>query len=170
MTVPPETKHSLIGVLVALTTLLDGLRAEQDPGDLSIALRSALADRDLYNLYLASLVEDQERAKALLEVFDKVRLKYVPLCEGILNIPLRNRLLQPRNTTYGYSRSSVSFVVGRDCYLLPTSYPINSFRRLNTRFPLGLTAMFGKAYTTVIESRSKHSACTKRMTYGKSER
>lgn len=60
-----------------LTTRLDGLSPDQDPEYLATVLRIALADRKLYNQHLSSLIKDEERAKAMLEVFDKVRWKNV---------------------------------------------------------------------------------------------
>ena len=65
-------QSSSIG-LTAFTTRLDGLRPDQNPDDLSNVLRAAFKQRELYNAYTSSLVEDTERTKALLEVFDKVR-------------------------------------------------------------------------------------------------
>ena len=62
---------SLIGGLTALTALLDSLRAEQDPIHLSKVLRSAFAERELCKVYLSFAGEDQEKARVLLEVFDK---------------------------------------------------------------------------------------------------
>ena len=53
--------------------LLDGLSADQDPDDLSNALRAAFKEREQYDVYVSSVLTDTERAKALLEVFDKVR-------------------------------------------------------------------------------------------------
>lgn len=67
-----ETAVSLIGGLPSLTTRLDGLRADQDPADLSKALISAFTEREAYKAHLAFLAEDETRSKALLEVFDKV--------------------------------------------------------------------------------------------------
>jgi len=52
---------------------LDGLRVDQDPDDLSNALRAAFNEPELSDRYISSLGKDTERAKALLEVFDKVR-------------------------------------------------------------------------------------------------
>ena len=66
-------RPSLIAPLIALTAQLDGLRADQSPEDLSAALKIAFEKRDLYELYVSSLVEDEKRTRALLEVFDKVR-------------------------------------------------------------------------------------------------
>ncbi|KAF9643599.1 kinase-like protein [Thelephora ganbajun] len=68
---PTEPKASPIGDLTALTAWLDALCADQNPGDLSSALRIAFAERELYSEYLSSLAPGEERAKALLEVFDK---------------------------------------------------------------------------------------------------
>ncbi|KAF9647764.1 kinase-like protein [Thelephora ganbajun] len=68
---PMEAKSSLIGGLPALTAQLDALCADQNPGDLSSALRTAFAERELYTMYLSFLAADEGRAKALLEVFDK---------------------------------------------------------------------------------------------------
>lgn len=63
---------SLIADLTALTARLDGLSTDQNPEDLSSALRAAFEERELYNLYISFLAADKKRAKALLEVFDKV--------------------------------------------------------------------------------------------------
>ena len=62
----------LSGALAALSARLDALRTDQNPEDLSSALRDAFKQRELYNLYVFSSVGDRERAKALLEVFDRV--------------------------------------------------------------------------------------------------
>ena len=67
-----EEKVSLISPLVTLTTRLDGLCVDQDPDDLSEALRSAFTEPLLYDIYLSFLVADEARAKALFGVFDKV--------------------------------------------------------------------------------------------------
>jgi len=67
------TQPSLINDLTAFTARLDGLRVDQDPDELSNALRAAFEEVELYNLYTSSLLLDTERMKALLEVFDKVR-------------------------------------------------------------------------------------------------
>ena len=61
---------SLVGDLAAFTARLDGLRIDQNPDDLSVALRAAFEERDLYDIYVSSL--DTDRVKELLEVFDKV--------------------------------------------------------------------------------------------------
>ena len=58
--------------LTAFTARLDGLRPDQHPDDLSSALRAAFKQRELYDVYASSLVEDTDRAKAFLEVLDKV--------------------------------------------------------------------------------------------------
>ena len=58
--------------LVTFTAQLDRLRADQDPDDLSDALHAAFKQHKLYEEYFSSLVTDAERAKELLEVFDKV--------------------------------------------------------------------------------------------------
>jgi hypothetical protein len=71
-----EVRPSLAGDLTTFTTRLDGLRANQNPNDLSNALWAAFKQRELYNLYISSLARDTERAKGLLEVFDKVRSAY----------------------------------------------------------------------------------------------
>jgi len=72
---------SLIGDRDALAIQLDGLSADQSPEDLSRILGAAFAERELYDLYLSSLVGNEKRAKALLEVFDKVRLE--SLCHSV---------------------------------------------------------------------------------------
>ena len=56
-----------------ILALLDGLSADQDPDDLSNALRAAIEEREQYDVYISSLMGDTKRVKALLEVFDKVR-------------------------------------------------------------------------------------------------
>jgi len=66
------TTTSLLGEITTLAARLDGLCADQNPGDLSKILRIAFTERGLYNQYLTSLVGDAEKTKALLEVFDKV--------------------------------------------------------------------------------------------------
>ena len=71
--VPIETEPLLSGALAAFTARLDGLCTDQSPEELSNALRAAFKERELYNFYAFSLVRDIERAKVLLEVFDKVR-------------------------------------------------------------------------------------------------
>jgi len=68
-----EAKLSLIGDVDTLTAQLDGLCADQNVEDLCKTLRVAFTEHELYSQYLTSLVGDIERAKALLEVFDKVR-------------------------------------------------------------------------------------------------
>ena len=72
-TMPAEIQPSLSDDLMAFTARLDDLRADQNPDDLSNALRTAFKERELYNAYITSLVGDTKRVKALLEVFDKVR-------------------------------------------------------------------------------------------------
>jgi len=69
---PAEAQSSLIDELATFTTRLDALRTDQNPDDLSNALRAAFKERDLYDLYISSLAEDAERVRALLKVFDKV--------------------------------------------------------------------------------------------------
>ena len=67
-------KPSLIGGLTTLIAKIDGLSPDQNPENLSNALSIAFAaDRELYDLYLSFLERDPKRAKALLEIFDKVR-------------------------------------------------------------------------------------------------
>jgi len=70
-------RPSLIGDLTALTARLDGLCTSQNPEDLSSTLRTAFEERELYNLYISFPAADEKRAKALLEVFDKVCLRSV---------------------------------------------------------------------------------------------
>ena len=67
-----EAKASLVGGLDTLAARLDGLSVDQDPEDLSRTFRSAFTEGALYKMYLSFLVADKTRAKALLEVFDKV--------------------------------------------------------------------------------------------------
>ena len=66
------TQLSSIDDITTFTARLDGLRVDQDPDDLSNALRAAFKEQELYSQYISSLMEDTERAKALLEIFDKV--------------------------------------------------------------------------------------------------
>ena len=68
-----QRNHRQIDDFTIFTARLDGLRTDQDPDDLSNALRAAFKEPELYDWYISSLEEDTERAKALLEVFDKVR-------------------------------------------------------------------------------------------------
>ena len=72
-----EVQHSPIDDLTAFATQLGELRADQNPDDLSNALRAAFEQRGLYDAYISSLIRDSERVRVLLEVFDKVRcVKY----------------------------------------------------------------------------------------------
>ena len=68
-----EARTSLIDDLAAFTARLDALRPDQHPDDLSSNLRVAFQQRELYDAHTSFLVKDVQRAKALLEVFDKVR-------------------------------------------------------------------------------------------------
>ena len=68
-----ETGYLMSDASAAFAARLDALRTDQNPEDLSNALRAAFKQRELYNLYVFSLVGDTGRAQALLEVFDKVR-------------------------------------------------------------------------------------------------
>ena len=68
-----ETGSLMSDASVTFAARLDALRTDQNPEDLSNALRAAFKERELYNLYVFSLVGDTGRAQALLEVFDKVR-------------------------------------------------------------------------------------------------
>ena len=73
-----ETGPLLSDTLATFTARLDALRTDQNPQDLSNALLAAFKQRELYNLYVFSLVGDTGRAQALLEVFDKVcPVKYI---------------------------------------------------------------------------------------------
>ena len=65
-------RPSLIAPLIALTAQLDGLCTDQNPESLSTALKTAFEKGDLYKLYVSFLAQDEKRARALLEVFDKV--------------------------------------------------------------------------------------------------
>ena len=65
-------RPSLIAPLIALTAQLDGLCTDQTPEELCTALKIAFEKRDLYKLYVSFLAQDEKRARALLEVFDKV--------------------------------------------------------------------------------------------------
>ena len=67
------TESLLSGALAAFSARLDSLRTDQSPEDLSNALLVAFKQLELYNLYVSSLIGDMERARALLEVFDRVR-------------------------------------------------------------------------------------------------
>jgi len=94
---PTEAKLSLINDVPTITAQLDGLCADQNPNDLCEALGAAFAERELYNRYRTSLVEDVERAEALLEVFDKVRRRNMCHSVKCLNITARHRLLRTQN-------------------------------------------------------------------------
>ena len=72
-TTPTGAKSEVVFDLAALTALLDGLCTDQSSEDLSKTLEIAFVERKLYKLYRSFLVKDKKRAKALLEVFDKVR-------------------------------------------------------------------------------------------------
>ena len=69
---PTGSLPLLAGEVATLTARLDGLSTDQNPEDLSRALGSAFERRELYKRYISSLDGDVTRAKALLEVFDKV--------------------------------------------------------------------------------------------------
>ena len=77
----------MIGGLATLTAQLDSLCADQDPEELSEALRSAFTERELYKIHLASLAEDRARAEVLLEVFDKARTSNECHSAGSLPLP-----------------------------------------------------------------------------------
>ena len=59
--------------LVAFTARLDGLHTDQDLDNLSDALRTALEERELNDMCISCLINDTERARVLLEAFNKVR-------------------------------------------------------------------------------------------------
>jgi len=69
---PMGSQPLLAGDIAALTAQLYGLSADQNPEDLSRTLGIASERHKLYKRYLSSLGGDVNRAKALLEVFDKV--------------------------------------------------------------------------------------------------
>ncbi|KAF9780742.1 hypothetical protein BJ322DRAFT_279145 [Thelephora terrestris] len=69
--IPTETEASSLSGLGILTAQLDGLNADMDPEDLAGVLNSAFAEDELYQRYISSVLDDEARAKALLEVFDK---------------------------------------------------------------------------------------------------
>lgn len=69
---PMETGPFLSDAPAAFTARLDALHPDQNAEDLSSALRAAFQRRDLFDSYVFSSVGGTERAKALLEVFDKV--------------------------------------------------------------------------------------------------
>ena len=60
----------MIAPLIALTVQLYRLCTDQNPEDLSTALRITLEKHNLYKTYVSFLVQDDERARVLLEVFD----------------------------------------------------------------------------------------------------
>ena len=135
--------------LSAFTARLDGLHADQTPDDLSHALRNALDRHALYSRYIFSLVGDVERAKALLEIFDKVRTVTYAISGSILRPNVRCRPLKLLNPMIRSSSSFGNFVVGRDFYLHPTPFQKNSSNnRLSNPSPLALLATFGKASMT----------------------
>jgi len=144
---------SFTGDLVTFTARLDGLRKDQIPDYLSKALRAAFEERELHDVYISSLREDQERVKVLLEVFDKVRSAATVSRELILTITGRNRLLRLLRTM---SRSLSNFdnsAVGQGFYQPHTSFPKSSSEQLRIPLHLALLAMFGKASTTINEWR-----------------
>jgi len=67
--------YSSVGNVATLARRLDRLSTDKSksPEDLSKTLEIVLEEHELYKSYLPSLAEDAKRAKALLEVFDKVR-------------------------------------------------------------------------------------------------
>ena len=96
---PTEGQHSLTDSMITFATRLRGLRADQNPDDLSNVLRAAIKERELYNMYVSSLIEDTERTEALLEVFDKVRSVICAiLWEFALSVAVGNRLLRLPHT------------------------------------------------------------------------
>ena len=68
---PTGVQPSSADDLAAFAAQLDGLRSDQNPENLSNALRVSFRRCELYNVYSSSLVEDAERARALM-TFDKV--------------------------------------------------------------------------------------------------
>lgn len=92
---PTEGQHSLTDSMITFATRLRELRADQNPDDLSNVLRAAIKERELYNMYVSSLIEDTERTEALLEVFDKVcSVICAILWEFVLSVAVGNRLLR----------------------------------------------------------------------------
>ena len=136
--------------LTAFTARLDGLRPDQHPDDLSNALRAAFKQRELYDVYASSLVKDMDRAKAFLEVLDKVRPVMRPrksiLSTGVWRRPFR----LPRTMSWSSSGFDNS-AVGRGFYQPPTSFPGRSSKRLNIPSPPAVLVMFGKAFTLTNE-------------------
>ena len=95
-----EVKASLIGGLATLAAKLDSLCVDQDPEELSTALRSAFTERELYKVHISFLAEDKEKAKVLLEVFDKVcASNKCHSAGGIYLIIIRHRPLQLHKAT-----------------------------------------------------------------------
>ena len=68
-----EGQLSSTDEMTAFAARFCGLRADQNPVDLSNTLRDAIKERKLYNMYISSLIDDTERMEMLLEIFDKVR-------------------------------------------------------------------------------------------------
>ena len=68
-----EGQLSSTDEMTAFAARLCGLRADQNPVDLSNTLRDAIKEHKLYNAYVSSLVDDTERMETLLEIFEKVR-------------------------------------------------------------------------------------------------
>ena len=115
-----EAKTSLIGALIALTASLDGLCTDQDPEELSNTLRIAFKEPELYNMYISLLVVDEERAKALLGVFDKVclgnavyhfvkRFSILPHDTGSYSTGIRREDIQKVSSALWSSRFSPRF-------------------------------------------------------------
>ena len=65
-----STGVPLVDDLATFKARLDGLCTGQNPDDRSNALQAAFEEPGLYDAYVSSL--DAERARELLEVFDKV--------------------------------------------------------------------------------------------------
>ena len=139
---------SLIDPLTAFTARLDGLREDQSPDDLSDALRTAFKQRELYKLYVCSLVGDKKRAMRLLEVFDKAR-SVNTLSRGLaLTADIFCRPFKLPPTMRRFSSGFDNYVVRRGFYQLPTTFPRNSSKQLNIPSPPAVLAMFGEASTT----------------------
>lgn len=138
--------------LKTFTARLDGLRTDQSSDDLSNALRAAFKERDLYKIYVSSLGGDPRRAKALLEVFDKVRPARILSHGLVLNTDARHRPFRLLLHTISRSSSSLGDCAARQDFYQPhTSSTKVSSGRPSILSPGAVLATFGKASITTNE-------------------
>lgn len=151
---PTEGQHSLTDSMITFATRLRGLRADQNPDDLSNVLRAAIKERELYNMYVSSLIEDTERTEALLEVFDKVcSVICAILWEFVLSVAVGNRLLRLPHTISRSLNSFCNSPVEWGFCQPPTSFQRSSSKCLSVLSHVGVPAMFGRASVIINEWR-----------------